>query len=86
MGESETMALYFEKKADFLLVDEKKGRKIAVYNKINVVGSLGILLISKQMGLIPLIKPLLNHLQRSHIRISDELYSKALDLAGEKYE
>jgi len=84
MGESEAMALYFEKKADFLLIDEKKGRKVAAYNKINVVGSLGILLMSKQKGLIPLVNPLLNRLQQSYIRISDELYSKTLELAGEK--
>ena len=84
IGESESMALYFEKKADFLLIDEKKGRKIAAYNKINVVGSLGIFLMSKQKGLIPLIKPLLNRLQQSYIRISDELYLKTLELAGEK--
>jgi predicted nucleic acid-binding protein len=84
MGESEAMTLYFEKEADFLLIDEKKGRKIATYNKINIVGSLGILLLSKQKGLIPLIKPFLNRLQQSYIRISDELYLKALELADEK--
>jgi len=83
MGESEAMSLYFEKNADFLLIDEKKGRLIATYNNINVVGSLGILLLSKQKGLIPFIKPLLNRLQQSYIRISDELYFKTLDLAGE---
>jgi len=83
MGESEAMALYFEKNADFLLIDEKKGRKIATYNKINVVGSLGILLMSKQKGLISSIKPLLNRLQQSNIRISDALYLKTLELAGE---
>jgi predicted nucleic acid-binding protein len=82
-GESEAMALYFEKKADFLLIDEKKGRKIAVYNKINVVGSLGILLLSKQKGFIPAIKPLLYRLQQSYIHISDELYQKTLELARE---
>ena len=82
-GESEAMALYFEKEADFLLIDEKKGRKIASYNKINVVGSLGILLMSKQKGLILSVKPLLNRLQQSYIRISDVLYRKTLELAGE---
>ena len=82
-GESEAMALYFEMKADFLLIDEKKGRKIAVYNKINVVGSLGILLLAKQKGLITLVKPFLDKLQQSYIRISNELYLKTLNLAKE---
>jgi len=83
VGEAEAMTLYFEKKADFLLIDEKKGRRIAAYNKINVVGSLGILLLSKQKGLIPLVQPLLERLQQSYIRISDELYLKTLELAKE---
>jgi predicted nucleic acid-binding protein len=82
-GESEAMALYFEKEADFLLIDEKKGRKIAIYNKINIVGSLGILLLAKQKGLILEIRPLLNQLQQSYIRISDELYKKTIELAKE---
>ena len=82
-GESEAMSLYFEKKADFLLIDEKKGRKIAVYNNINIVGSLGILLLAKQKGLITSVKSLLDRLQQSYIRISDELYLKTLNLAGE---
>lgn len=82
-GESEAMSLYFEKKADFLLIDEKKGRKIAVYSKINIVGSLGILLLAKQKGLITSVKPLLDRLQQSYIRISNELYLKTLILADE---
>jgi predicted nucleic acid-binding protein len=82
-GESEAMALYFEKNADFLLIDEKKGRRIAAYNKINVVGTLGILLLAKQKNLIKAVKPLLNRLQLSYIRISEELYLKALALAKE---
>ena len=83
MGESEAMTLYLEKNADFLLIDERKGRKIASYNNINTVGSLGILLMAKQKGLISAVKPLLNSLQQSNTRISDALYKKTLELAEE---
>lgn len=82
-GESEAMTLYFEKKADYLLIDEKKGRKIATYNHIRIVGSLGILLLSKRKGLISSVTPFLDLLQQSYIRISDDLYYKTLELAGE---
>jgi predicted nucleic acid-binding protein len=82
-GEAEAMSLYRERNADFLLIDEKKGRRIALHNHIQVIGSLGILLLSKQRGLLAAIKPLLDVLQQSHIRISHELYRKALTLAGE---
>ena len=83
IGEAEAMALYIEKEADFLLIDERKGRKVAAYNKINVIGSLGILLMAKKKDLLPSIKPLLNRLQQSYIRISNELYLKTLELAEE---
>ena len=82
-GEAEAMSLYWEKKADFLLIDEKKGRRIAAYNHIKIIGTLGILLLSKEKGLIPAIKPLLDILQHSYIRISDDLYQQALKLAKE---
>ena len=82
-GEAEALSLYIEKEADFLLIDEKKGRKVACYNKINIVGTLGIILMSKKRGLISEVKPLLESLQQSYIRISDELYRKTLELAQE---
>ncbi|MDR0866747.1 MAG: DUF3368 domain-containing protein [Candidatus Symbiothrix sp.] len=82
-GESEAISLYWEKEADFLLIDEKRGRKIALYNGIKVIGTLGILLLSKQKRLLASIKPLLDLLQQSNIRISDKLYKQALLLAGE---
>jgi predicted nucleic acid-binding protein len=82
-GESEAIALYWEQKADYLLIDEKKGRKIARLNGVNIVGTLGILLLAKQNNLLSEIKPLLALLQRSDIRISDTLYDRALLLANE---
>lgn len=82
-GESEAMAIYFEKKADYLLIDEKKGRRVAAYNRINIIGSLGILLLSKRKGLIYSVAPFLETLQQSYIRISDDLYHKVLQLAEE---
>jgi len=86
IGESEAMALYWEKKADYLLIDEKKGRKIAAYNGQKVIGTLGVLLLAKQKGSLSAVKPLIDLLKLLDIRISDELYKKALLLAKEKSE
>ena len=82
-GESEALSLYCEKKADFLLIDEKKGRKIAMYNGMKVIGTLGVLILSKQKGFLSELRPLLNVLQGSSIRISAELYNKALEMVNE---
>ncbi|GMO30111.1 MAG: DUF3368 domain-containing protein [Termitinemataceae bacterium] len=82
-GEAEAITLYKEKSADALLIDEQKGRKIAEYYNINIIGTLGILLKAKHEGIISEISPSVQLLRQSKIRISDELYNTILELAGE---
>jgi predicted nucleic acid-binding protein len=82
-GEFEAMVLYKELQADYLLLDDRQARKVAIYNQIKVVGSLGILLLAKEEGLIALIKPFLERLQASDIYLSDSLINHTLYLAGE---
>ena len=82
-GEAEALSLYWETAADFLLIDEKRGRIIAHRNDIKTVGTIGILLSAKQRGFITLVKPLLDILMRSGFRISDILYEQILERAGE---
>lgn len=57
-GESESVILYMEQNARFLLIDDKKARKLAENFKIKCIGTLGILIAAKKAGLIPLLKPL----------------------------
>jgi predicted nucleic acid-binding protein len=83
LGEAEALALYWEKAADYLLIDEKRGRAIAVMNGVNAIGTLGILLLAKSKGMLPLIKPSLDLLKNSSIRISSDLYKRVLEAAGE---
>ena len=82
-GESEALALYWETKADFLLIDEKRGRIIAIRNGIKTIGTVGILLSSKQRGFINSVKPFLDMLVHNGFRISDMLYHQILERAGE---
>ncbi|MDQ6764308.1 MAG: DUF3368 domain-containing protein [Bacteroidota bacterium] len=51
-GESESLILYKELNADFLLIDDKKARSIAENFNINCIGTLGLLSIAKTKGLI----------------------------------
>ena len=82
-GESEALALYWETKADFLLIDEKRGRTIALRNNIRTIGTIGILLSSKQRGLILSVKPFLEQLIYNGFRISEIFYQQILERAGE---
>jgi predicted nucleic acid-binding protein len=82
-GEAEAITLYKEKSADFLFIDEKKGRKVAEYYEVKIIGTLGLLLKAKQEGLLLRIKPCVELLQQSTVRISAALYQRALERAGE---
>ena len=82
-GELEAMALYKRLQADRLLVDDHRARRIATFNQINVIGSIGVLLLARTGGLIPAIKPKLDAMQAGGIWVSEPLYSAALRIAGE---
>jgi predicted nucleic acid-binding protein len=82
-GESEALALYRETKADFLLIDEKRARRTAMLQKMNVIGTVGVLIIGKDAHLIERIKPYMDTLISADFRISTGLYQYALELAGE---
>jgi predicted nucleic acid-binding protein len=82
-GESEALALYWEIAADYLLIDEKKGRAIAMRNGIRTVGTIGILLSAKRQGFLTTVKPCLDTLVSSGFRISDMLCRQILEKAGE---
>ena len=82
-GELEAMALYRQRQADRLLIDDLRARKVALFNKIHVIGSVGILLMAKNQGLIPAIKPCLEMIQASEVHLGDSLIAEALQMAGE---
>ena len=82
-GETAAMILYKEVAADFLLIDDKRGRKVAKINQIKTIGSLGVLLQAKRLGLIPLIAPLLEQISASPVFIGADLIRTVLELAGE---
>ena len=82
-GETQAMLLYKEVAADYLLIDDRRGRKVAKINQIKTVGSLGILLQAKRAGLIPKIAPLIRQITNSPIFISENLIQTVLELAGE---
>lgn len=83
-GEAEAIVLAVEWQADWLLIDERRGRAKAKDFALKITGLLGILTKAKTEGLLPEILPLIDQLlQNTSFRISKELYEEVKRVAGE---
>ena len=82
-GEIEVMILAKELEADFIIIDDYQARKHAKFLDLNITGTLGVLLKSKEDNYIENIKPLMDELIKNDIYIGDDLYQKILNMAGE---
>lgn len=84
VSEASAIALAMETDNSLIILDDYKARKTADYNGLKVVGTIGIIIKAKQLGLIPTIKPLLEKISKTNFRLSKELEQEALKLAAER--
>ena len=77
-GESQAVTLYRELNADFLLIDDKKARKIAENFGIKCIGVIGLLAKAKRKGLIKELKPLFESLLKNKRYYSITLLNQIL--------
>jgi predicted nucleic acid-binding protein len=66
-----------------VLMDDKAGRKMATNAGIPVIGTVGVLVLAKRKGLVPLVKPLLENLATSGYFLGAEIVAAALKSSGE---
>ena len=83
IGEASIIALAFENPSSLVVLDDLKARNIATKLGLKVTGTFGVLLIGKELGIIPQVKPILQKLKSVSFRLSEELESKILEMAGE---
>lgn len=57
VGEAEAIRLAEEMNAEYLLIDDAAGRRMARLKNIPIIGLLGVLSEAKDAGLIPLLRP-----------------------------
>lgn len=84
LGEAETIVLARELNADWMLMDEKKGRRKLNQLGIRKIGTVGILLKAKQVGHLAEIRPDLEQLRSQGFSLSQSVVEAVLAQAGEK--
>jgi predicted nucleic acid-binding protein len=82
-GESEAIVLAQELQADYVLIDEAIARRKTRLIGLDMTGTLGVLLMAKEAGLIAAVKPLLDALRQTDFRMGSRVYHQILVKAGE---
>ena len=81
-GEASAIAVAIEYGCG-VLMDDKTGRKMATNAGVPVIGTVGVLVLAKRNGLVPLVKPQLEKLAASGYFLSEEIIAAALAASGE---
>lgn len=82
-GEIAAIALALQISAEFVILDDLSGRRVADDLGLNVTGSLGLLVSAKQHGLIPEVRPLMTAMTDNGLFTTRALQMRILELAGE---
>lgn len=78
-GEASAIALALETERSQLIIDEKKGRKVAQSLNIEIIGTLKVIQKAKQKGIISSARPLVEDLQKAGFRFSEKIVSALLN-------
>jgi uncharacterized protein len=82
-GERDAISLAVEVGALKIILDDRPARLDATRLGLSVIGTLGVLLLAKDTGLLSSIRPRLDELQNHGFYVSADLYHEILRSAGE---
>lgn len=82
-GEADAIQLAIEQNANLLLMDDKRGRKVAKCRGIRVIGTGGVLINAKKARLLSEVTPILDELALVGYRLSPDLCRRIIELANE---
>ena len=82
-GEASAIALACELGDAVLIVDDLKARRVAELLSIDFMGTLGVAVEAKKLGVLPSIRPLIQKLRSAGLWFSAEVEQRALSEANE---
>jgi predicted nucleic acid-binding protein len=82
-GEAEVISWALQNPGFTAILDDRRARTLAEKNQVPVLGSLRVIVIAKERGLISKAKPALEKLRGVGAYLTDELIDRAIALAGE---
>ncbi|MCK5718444.1 MAG: DUF3368 domain-containing protein [Thiomargarita sp.] len=83
MGESAVLAWSYLHSNTEVIIDDLSARRCASALNIPMRGTLGLVLIAKQRGIIPAARPIIEKLRQSGMYLSDVIINQALSLIKE---
>ncbi|MBM4176569.1 MAG: DUF3368 domain-containing protein [Ignavibacteria bacterium] len=82
-GEASSIALALEKEDCLLIIDDQKGRREARLLNVKITGTLGLIALAKEKGLIKSAREILDLIIQTDFRISKSSIENILRKAGE---
>jgi predicted nucleic acid-binding protein len=82
-GESAVLALALEQPGSQAILDDLDARRCAISLGLSTQGTLGLMLVAKQLGLIAEVRPVIDRLRRAGFYMSQNLAERVLRAAGE---
>ena len=82
-GEASAIRLALTMPNSTIIMDDLKGRTFAKQFKLNVTGTIGVIIAARNKNIILSIKPILNKIKATNFFISKEIEEEALLLAKE---
>ena len=82
-GEAEVISWALLNPGSVAILDDRRARALALRNRVAVLGSLRVIVLAKQHGLISEARPALERLRGAGAYVTDELIDRSIRLAGE---
>lgn len=82
-GESSVLSMALQDPGCEAILDDREARRCAQVLGIGTRGTIGLIILARQLGTIPAARPVLEQVQRAGLFATDDLVRRALDLVGE---